>query len=252
MESDFLVIGSGIAGLSYALRCAELGTVVVVTKKKDVDTATNLAQGGIAAVLEKDDSVDSHVEDTLLSGAGLCDEKIVRMVVEGGPERVADLIELGVRFVEDRKSFSGYSLGMEGGHSHRRVAHSYDLTGREIERALLEKVRNHRNIELLAIPTVLPIIRDPRWDAKWSDENEGMVSQLRPLSMTASCVLGPTAIIVVVSGTLPHCSKKYQTPIVLEKIRKSTLPEATLLQSSTSDAGLSGISVFIVGTSIAS
>jgi len=98
MDCDFLVIGSGIAGLSYALKCAELGEVVVVTKKKDMDTATNLAQGGIAAVLEKNDSVESHVEDTLLSGAGLCDEGVVRMVVEGGPDRVKDLVALGVDF----------------------------------------------------------------------------------------------------------------------------------------------------------
>lgn len=158
MESDFLVIGSGIAGLSFALRCAELGTVVVVTKKKDIDTATNLAQGGIAAVLERDDSVESHLEDTVLAGAGLCDGDVVRMVVEDGPGRVADLIELGVRFVEDHNSFSGYSLGKEGGHTHRRVAHSYDLTGREIERALLEKVRGHRNIILLEEHIVVDLL----------------------------------------------------------------------------------------------
>jgi L-aspartate oxidase len=158
MESDFLVIGSGIAGLSYALKCAELGTVVVVTKKKDVDTATNLAQGGIAAVLEKDDSVKSHVDDTLMSGAGLCDEEVVRMVVADGPDRVADLVELGVGFVQDNKNTSGYSLGREGGHSHRRVAHAYDLTGREIERALLEKARNHSNIRLLEEHIVVDLL----------------------------------------------------------------------------------------------
>jgi len=134
MESDFLVIGSGIAGLSYALRCAELGSVVVVTKKKDIDTATNLAQGGIAVVLEAEDSYESHVKDTLESGAGLCDESVVRMVVEDGPARVADLVRMGVDFVRDEGSSSGYSLGMEGGHSCRRVAHANDLTGREIER----------------------------------------------------------------------------------------------------------------------
>ena len=158
MESDFLVIGSGIAGLSYALKCAELGTVVVVTKKKDVDTATNLAQGGIAAVLEKGDSVKSHVDDTLLSGAGLCDEEVVRMVVGDGPDRVADLVELGVGFVQDEKNTSGFSLGREGGHSHRRVAHAYDLTGREIERALLQKVRSHRNISLLEKHIVVDLL----------------------------------------------------------------------------------------------
>lgn len=149
MESDFLVIGSGIAGLSFALKCAELGSVVMVTKKRDVDTATNLAQGGIAAVLEKGDSTESHVKDTLDSGAGLCDEGVVRLVVEDGPSRVKELVQLGVDFVKDANTSSGFSLGREGGHSHRRVAHSYDLTGREIERALLEKARGHERITLL-------------------------------------------------------------------------------------------------------
>lgn len=149
VESDFLIIGSGIAGLSCALKCAELGSVVVVTKKRDVDTATNLAQGGIAAVVAEEDSVASHIEDTLSSGAGLCDEAVVRLVVEAGAERVAELVEIGVGFVSDSSSSSGYSLGKEGGHTHRRVVHAYDLTGREIERALLEKVRGHKNIELI-------------------------------------------------------------------------------------------------------
>lgn len=158
MNCDFLVIGSGIAGLSYALKCAELGEVVIVTKKKDVDTATNLAQGGIAAVLEEDDSVASHVEDTLISGAGLCDEAVVRMVVEDGPDRVQDLIDLGVAFVRDKGNSSGYSLGREGGHSHRRVAHAYDLTGREIERALLDRVRGHDRIRLLEEHVVVDLL----------------------------------------------------------------------------------------------
>ena len=158
MESDFLVIGSGIAGLSYALKCAELGTVVIVTKKKDMDTATNLAQGGIAAVLESSDSVESHVKDTLVSGAGLCDEAIVRMVVENGPARIDELVRLGVEFVHDQESSSGFSLGREGGHSHRRVAHAYDLTGREIERALLENVRKHKRIHLFEEHIVVDLL----------------------------------------------------------------------------------------------
>jgi L-aspartate oxidase len=169
MNCDFLVIGSGIAGLSYALKCVELGEVVVVTKKKDVDTATNLAQGGIAAVLEKNDSVTSHVEDTLLSGDGLCDESVVRMVVESGPDRVQELIDLGVAFVQDTDNSSGYSLGREGGHSHRRVAHAYDLTGKEIERALLDKVRNHNMIRLLEEHVVVDLLlvegKMNGWDA---------------------------------------------------------------------------------------
>lgn len=167
MECDFLVIGSGIAGLSYALQCAEFAKVVVVTKKKDVDTATNLAQGGIAAVLENGDSLESHVEDTLASGAGLCDRAVVEMVVKDGPSRVAALVEMGVSFVGDNASSSGYSLGREGGHSHRRVAHAYDLTGREIERALLAKVRAHPHIimkeEHIAIDLLMLEGECPGW-----------------------------------------------------------------------------------------
>ncbi len=148
MFADFLVVGSGVAGLSYALRVAEYGTVVVVTKKKEVDSATNLAQGGVAAVLDETDTVEDHIKDTLISGAGLCDQDVVKMVVENGAERIKDLIALGVNFVKDEKS-GAFDLGREGGHSKRRVAHAYDLTGREIERALVERVREHKNIRVL-------------------------------------------------------------------------------------------------------
>jgi len=146
MDADFLVIGSGIAGLSYALKVAQLGSVIVVTKKRDIDTATNLAQGGIAAVLSVDDSLELHEQDTLISGAGLCDLDVVQIVVSEGPERVRNLMELGVRFVTEENDNRRLSLGREGGHSRRRVAHAYDLTGKEIERALLAKVKSTENI----------------------------------------------------------------------------------------------------------
>jgi L-aspartate oxidase len=147
MQVDFLVIGSGIAGLSFSLKVAGLGSVCIITKKEEVDTATNLAQGGIAAVLGGDDSFDDHVRDTLEAGAGLCDEDVVRMVVESGPERVCELMRFGVGFVcgEDGR----LSLGREGGHSRRRVAHSFDLTGREIERALVDKVGKCLGVTIL-------------------------------------------------------------------------------------------------------
>jgi len=160
MESDFLIIGSGIAGLSFALRVAKLGSVIIITKKNEVDTATNLAQGGIAAVLSGNDATINHIQDTLASGAGLCKEDVVALVVENGPERVRDLIALGVDFVKDAQDSSGLNLGQEGGHSRRRVAHAHDFTGKEIERALLEKVKqnpriqileNHRAIDLLMV-----------------------------------------------------------------------------------------------------
>ena len=147
METDFLVIGSGIAGLSFAVKAATLGKVTVVTKKDKLDSATNLAQGGIAAVLDDDDTFESHIADTLESGAGLCDEHIVRLVVEDGPQRINELIAIGVNFV--KAATGNLSLGKEGGHTHRRVAHAMDLTGREIERALVSKVSEFSTVEIL-------------------------------------------------------------------------------------------------------
>ena len=160
MESDFLVIGSGIAGLSFALKAASLGSVTIVTKKQQVDSATNLAQGGIAAVLDKSDDFENHISDTLDSGAGLCDEKIVRMVIKDGPERIHELICLGVDFVKN--SDGSLSLGKEGGHSQRRVAHAFDLTGREIERALIDKVQKKKNIRVLENHTCIELITEER------------------------------------------------------------------------------------------
>ncbi|MDA8419033.1 MAG: L-aspartate oxidase [Desulfobacteraceae bacterium] len=136
-QSDFLIIGSGIAGLSFALKAAALGTVTMVTKKSQADTATNLAQGGIAAVLAAGDSFELHIEDTLRSGAGICRPEIVRLVVENGPERIRELIELGVAFKHGEQGEDKLDLAREGGHSARRIAHAFDLTGREIERCLL-------------------------------------------------------------------------------------------------------------------
>lgn len=146
MESDFLVVGSGIAGLSFALKASRLGSVNVITKKEEVDTATNLAQGGIAAVFGSEDSFEEHIRDTLQAGAGLCDESVVRMVVENGPARVKELVDMGVAFVKEKDG--RLSLGREGGHSRRRVAHAYDLTGKEIERALVESVNKVKTIAL--------------------------------------------------------------------------------------------------------
>ena len=147
--TDFLVIGSGISGLSFALKASTLGKVTIVTKKEKVDTATNLAQGGIAAVLSKDDSFDLHIQDTLKSGAGLCNEEIVRLVVENGPDRIRELISLGIHFQSSNQDPSMLDLGMEGGHSARRIAHAYDLTGREIEHGLLRAVEKNPDITVL-------------------------------------------------------------------------------------------------------
>jgi L-aspartate oxidase len=149
-EFDFLVIGSGIAGLFFALRAAEVGRVGIVTKKRAADSATNWAQGGIAAVASTDDSFEEHVQDTLRAGAGLCDEEVVRFVVERGPETIEALLSYGVEF--DRSVAPGggsaFSLGREGGHSRRRILHHQDSTGREIEHSLLARAHAHRSIEL--------------------------------------------------------------------------------------------------------
>ena len=144
---DFLVIGSGVAGLSFALRAAEHGTVCVVTKKESAESNTNYAQGGIAAVMGPGDDTEAHVEDTLVAGAGLCHEDVVRMVIEEGPERVRDLIDLGARFSRDPDG--DLHLGREGGHSAFRIVHAEDMTGREVERALLAAVRRSPAITVL-------------------------------------------------------------------------------------------------------
>jgi len=143
---DFLVIGSGMAGLTFALKTARLGTVAIITKKQRAESNTNYAQGGIAAVMADDDSFDLHVNDTLNAGAGLCKEDVVRTIVAEGPALVRELIELGVRFSAGETPDQQFDLGREGGHSKRRILHAGDITGREIERALLHAVASQPNI----------------------------------------------------------------------------------------------------------
>ena len=147
VETDYLVLGSGIAGLNFALLAAEHGRVVVLTKKHPSDTNTNWAQGGVAAVLADDDTYERHVNDTLLAGDGLCDRKVVELCVEGGPAQVERLLKLGVRLA--RTDGGALDLGMEGAHTRHRVVHWEDITGREIQRALLAAVAAHANITVL-------------------------------------------------------------------------------------------------------
>ena len=138
---DFLVLGSGIAGLFFALKVAERGRVAIVTKKSSAESNTNYAQGGIAAVLGRDDSFESHIQDTLEAGAGLCREDIVRTIVGEGPEAICELVGYGMQFdLRESREATGPKephLTREGGHSRRRVLHYKDMTGREVERALL-------------------------------------------------------------------------------------------------------------------
>lgn len=147
LESDFLVIGSGIAGLSFALRAAELGDVTIITKKEQCDSSTNYAQGGIACVMGDNDDFALHIQDTLVCGAGLCNEAVVETVVREGPDLVRALIDWGVEFTR-KSSGDDLDLGQEGGHSRRRIVHAKDLTGQEVERALLEKARVSDRIQI--------------------------------------------------------------------------------------------------------
>jgi L-aspartate oxidase len=148
-DFDYLVLGSGLAGLFYALRVAEHGRVGVVTKRAADDSATAWAQGGIAAVQAEDDSFEDHVQDTLVAGAGLCHEDVVQHVVERAPAMIEALVRLGARFdapEPGEPGGGGFALGREGGHTRRRILHHRDTTGRELERAALERARAHPNI----------------------------------------------------------------------------------------------------------
>ena len=147
LETDYLVIGSGVAGLNFALLAAEHGRVVVVTKKRVVDTNTNWAQGGVAAALAHDDTFESHIQDTLTAGDGLCDRAVVEACVVQGPAMVKRLLDIGVRL--DREPNGELDLGREGAHTKNRVVHWQDVTGREIQRGMMAAVEAHANITLL-------------------------------------------------------------------------------------------------------
>ncbi len=176
-KADYLVIGSGIAGLSAALHAAEYGSVIVITKKTIADCNTYWAQGGIACVLDKDDSFDLHFQDTLTAGAGLCKEDVVRHVIENGPARVRELIELGFHYTRryeisealDTGDFNAFDLGREGGHSKRRVLHSGDITGQEVVRVLKEACGKHPNITIHEHRQAVDLITSRRLD--WEGPN---------------------------------------------------------------------------------
>ncbi len=146
-KTDYLVIGSGVAGLSFALKAAESGDVTIVTKGKIEECNTNYAQGGICSVTYEPDTFEKHIEDTMICGAGKCDREAVELVVRRAPELIKDLIEWGTRFNKDADG--RFELHREGGHSEHRILHYEDLTGAEIERALVESVRQHPRITVL-------------------------------------------------------------------------------------------------------
>ncbi len=153
---DFLVIGSGIAGLTFAIKVARYGKVCIITKSSVDDTATSWAQGGIAAVLYTPDSYEKHINDTIIAGDGLCNEDVVRFTITESTERIRELIKWGTKF--DRTKSGRFDLAKEGGHSEYRVLHHKDSTGREIENTLLEQAKKHPNIEILENTFTIDII----------------------------------------------------------------------------------------------
>ncbi|WP_442794252.1 L-aspartate oxidase [Pelobium manganitolerans] len=154
---DYLVIGSGIAGLSFALKAAQHGKVLIVTKANEDESNTKYAQGGVAVVVDKvGDSFEKHISDTLIAGDGLCHRDIVEIVVKEGPDRINEIIKYGTQFDKDSGGF--YDLGREGGHSENRVLHYKDVTGFEIERALLHEIHQNPNIEILTHYFVVDLI----------------------------------------------------------------------------------------------
>lgn len=155
-HTDFLVIGSGIAGLTFALKVAKHGKVCIVTKAKMDETATSYAQGGIAAVMYNPDSFEKHIQDTIIAGDGLCNEEIVRITIQESADRIKDLVKWGIKF--DKTNTGRYDLAKEGGHSEFRVLHYKDSTGREIENSLLQQIKNQPNIEILEDHFAIDII----------------------------------------------------------------------------------------------
>lgn len=177
-RSDFLVLGSGIAGLLAAHKLSSLGSVTVVTKKDAAEANTNYAQGGIAAVTSRTDSFKAHVADTLTAGAGLCDESIVKLTVEEAPARIRELQELGVRF-SGAEGRDGPDLGLEAGHSQRRILHAGDITGRELERALVAACRGNPRIRFFENHIAVNLILDGEGRARGAYAMDRATSRIR-------------------------------------------------------------------------
>ncbi|MDP6625188.1 MAG: L-aspartate oxidase [Nitrospinota bacterium] len=163
-ETDFLVIGSGIAGLFYSLKVSKYGSVAIVTKRNIEESATKYAQGGIASVTSAEDSYKLHIDDTIEAGAGICDPDIVRIIVENGPGMIRELLELGANFsrLAGKEGSAGFDLSMEGGHSKHRIIHASDLTGLEIERVLIDAVKKNNNIQIFENHIAVDIIKQSK------------------------------------------------------------------------------------------
>lgn len=167
IQFDFLVIGSGVAGLSFALKVAPYGKVAIITKKQATESSTFYAQGGIAAVLSSEDSFQMHIKDTLIAGDGLCHPDVVAMVVKSAPARIRELLSYGVKFTRWDKDEEHLDLTREGGHSKRRIVHAQDLTGREIEEKLLARVKREKNIKIFEDHIAINLIKNANNNTCW-------------------------------------------------------------------------------------
>lgn len=157
IKTDILIIGTGIAGLYSALRLSEFASVTVITKKDKAESNTNYAQGGIASVLDPNDSFENHIKDTMIAGADLCNRKTVEILVKEGPQRILDLVSIGTNFTLKNGKLD---LVREGGHSFNRIVHAKDLTGKEVERALIETVTARNNVQILEDTLAIDLITE--------------------------------------------------------------------------------------------
>lgn len=203
--ADVVVVGSGIAGLFVATRCARAGLeTVVVTKSRLSDSSTNWAQGGIAAAMSAD-GIEAHIADTLDAGRGLCDPDVVRMVVCEAADRIADLVNSGVRFEGDE---TGYDLTMEGGHSKRRILHAKDATGAEIERALIQEARASPNLSLLESHMAVDLVLGER------DSDARRVEGIWVLRPDSSVMTIPAQAVILATGGAGHVYRQTTNPSI--------------------------------------
>ncbi len=199
-DYDVLIIGSGAAGLSLALRLPESTRIAVVSKRELKEGNTLYAQGGISAVLDEADSVESHIQDTLEAGADLCDEEIVKLVVERGPQNIRWLLNQGVEFTQQPPTgSSGYHLTREGGHSHRRVVHAADATGRVVELSLEDRARQHANIDLLEYHIAIDLVCTPRDDGSRARRCHG--AYLLDLKEDRVKTIGARCVVLATGGS---------------------------------------------------
>ena len=172
IEYDFVVVGTGVSGLSFALEASKYGSVAVITKRASENSNTTWAQGGICCVADDEDSFESHIADTVDAGAGLCDHDIVKTIVESAPSAIEKMVNIGVQF--DRNSSGIYELGKEGGHSQRRILHSKDTTGKEISEKLIYSAKQSENIEIFEHHFAIDIITTEKLGVSGTNEVAGI------------------------------------------------------------------------------